>query len=259
MTILTPIRSSLLEETGITHGFFTRQGGVSQGLYASLNGGLGSADQLPHVTENRARMARTLSIEPTQLLSLYQIHSQDVVTVTTPWPISERPKADGMVTNIEGIALAIGTADCGPVLFIDPRARVVGACHAGWKGAIGGVIEATIAAMEQLGAEREYIRASLGPTISQSAYEVGQDFIAQFEARDKDGLAYFRSGQSADKKQFNLPAYIGHRIKRAGIEAFDDLGLCTYADEERFFSFRRTTHRNEKDYGRLISAIALIP
>jgi hypothetical protein len=255
--MLTPIKSKLLTEAGFAHGFFTREGGVSQGIYASLNGGLGSDDDLAHVTENRTRMAETLGVEPSNLLSLYQIHSPDVVTVTTPWPVADRPKADGMVTKIAGIALGIGTADCGPVLFIDPHARVIGACHAGWKGALGGVIESTLNAMEELGASREHIHACLGPTISQSAYEVGHDFVAQFETRDKDGLEFFSASKSTDKKQFNLPAYIGHRVKRAGVGAFDDLALCTYTDEQRFFSFRRTTHRKESDYGRLISTIAL--
>ena len=255
--MLSPIKSRRLDETGITHGFFTREGGVSDGLYRSLNGGLGSADQLAHITENRARMANALKVLPSHLLSLYQFHSPDVVTVTTPWPVADRPKADGMVTQIEGIALGIATADCGPVLFVDADARIIGACHAGWKGALGGVLESTISAMEKLGAKREHIRASLGPTISQNAYEVSQDFVAQFEARDKEGLNFFNAGKTSDKWQFNLPAYIGHRVKRAGIAAFEDLALCTYADESRFYSFRRATHRHESDYGRLISAISL--
>lgn len=252
-----PIQSSLLESPIARHGFFTREGGVSNGLYESLNGGLGSQDDLAHVTENRSRMAKELGLEPTQLLSLYQIHSADVVTVMTAWSVLERPKADGMVTNKKHLALAIGTADCGPVLLIDDRAGVIGACHAGWKGALTGVIDATVAAMEKLGAQRSDIRATLGPTISREAYEVGSDFVSQFEAKDKDGLRFFSPGKSEDKQQFDLPAYIGHRINRAGIQQFHDLALCTYRDEKRFFSFRRTTHRNENDYGRLIAAIVL--
>ncbi len=242
---------------GMTHAFFTREGGTSTGLYASLNGGLGSQDDPRHVEENRARMAAALHVEPSHLLSLYQIHSPEVITVTKPWSIADRPKADGMVTRHTGIALGIGTADCGPILFLDDKARVIGACHAGWKGALGGVIDATISAMEKLGADRSHIRAVLGPTISRQAYEVGSDFVSAFEAKDKDGLSFFSEGKTADKRQFDLPAYIGHRVKRAGVMQFEDLALCTYADEERFFSFRRTTHRKEPDYGRLIAAIAL--
>lgn len=255
--VLNPLTSSLLTSESASHAFFTREGGVSSGLYTSLNGGLGSSDDPAHVRENRARMAATLRVEPTKLLSLYQIHSPDVVTVSAPWSVADRPKVDGMVTKIDGIALGIGTADCGPVLFLDERARVIGACHAGWKGALGGVIDATISAMEMLGADRSQIRAALGPTISRAAYEVGDDFVSAFESKDKDGLAFFSDGKTSDKKQFDLPAYIGHRVKRAGVMQFEDLALCTYADEERFFSFRRTTHRKEPDYGRLIAAIAL--
>lgn len=255
--MLTPIQSPLLDSPIASHGFFTREGGVSEGLYQSLNGGLGSHDTPEHVKENRQRMAITLGVDPSRLLSLYQIHSADIVTVTEPWSVADRPKADGMVTQVKGIALGIGTADCGPVLFLDETAGVIGACHAGWKGALGGVIDATIAAMEKLGATRNTIRAALGPTISRAAYEVGADFVAQFEANDTGGLAFLTPGKTPDKKQFDLPAYIGHRVTRAGITRFQDLALCTYADETRFFSFRRTTHRKESDYGRLIAAIAL--
>jgi len=255
--MLIPIKSPLLESERISHGYFTREGGISSGLYTSLNGGLGSNDELNNVIENRARMAATLRVEPANLLSLYQIHSSDVVTVTEPWSVANRPKADGMATKIPGLALAIGTADCGPVLFLDAKAQVVGACHAGWKGALGGVIDATVDAMEKLGAQRRNIRAALGPTISRAAYEVGDDFVSAFESKDKDGLAFFFDGKTSDKKQFDLPAYIGHRVKRAGVTQFEDLALCTYTDEQRFFSYRRSTHRHEGDYGRLIAAIAL--
>lgn len=251
------LTSSHLACDGIRHAFFTREGGVSSGVYQSLNGGLGSDDDPAHVRENRTRMAAALDVEPAHLLSLYQIHSPDVVTVTEPWHVADRPKADGMVTKIEGIALGIGTADCGPLLFQDAKARIIGACHAGWKGALGGVIDATITAMEQLGADRSRIHATLGPTISRAAYEVGADFVSAFNVKDKDGLAFFSAGKTADKMQFDLPAYIGHRVKRAGVMQFQDLALCTYTDEKRFFSFRRTTHRKESDYGRLIAAITL--
>lgn len=255
--VLTPITSRLLESKIATHGFFTRAGGVSTGLYQSLNGGLGSQDDPENVRENRARMATTLHVDASHLLSLYQIHSPDVVTVTQPWSITDRPKADGMVTQVGGIALGIGTADCGPVLFLDEAKGVIGACHAGWKGALGGVIDETLLAMEKLGANRSQIRAALGPTISRSAYEVDRDFMENFEKKDRDSIAFFTAGQNDNKRQFDLPAYIGHRIKRSGVTQFEDLALCTYADETRFFSFRRTTHRKENDYGRLIAAIAL--
>lgn len=257
--MLDPIQSRLLECKISQHGFFTRHGGVSSGLYASLNGGLGSNDKFDHVIENRTRMATTLHVAPSHFLSLYQIHSSDVITVTEPWAPADRPKADGMVTKTKGLALAIGTADCGPVLFLDEDAGVIGACHAGWKGALGGVIDSTISAMEHIGAQRKNIRSALGPTISQPSYEVGSDFVAQFSERDPSGLQFFSIGKQPDKKQFDLPAYIAHRIKRAGIEHFHDLALCTYQDEDRFFSFRRATHRKESDYGRLIAAIALTP
>ena len=252
-----PIRADALNIKGLTHGFFTRQGGVSTGLYGSLNGGLGSDDKSENVHENRRRMAETLGASPEHFLSLYQIHSADVVTVTTPWPVQDRPKADAMVTRLEGVTLAIATADCGPVLFADREAGVIGAAHAGWKGAFTGVLEATLDAMEKLGAKREHITAVLGPTISQKAYEVGPEFKAQFLAADIDHAAFFSPGEQIGKSLFDLPAFITHRMKEAGVGTFIDLALCTYSDETRFFSYRRTTHRAEKDYGRLISAISL--
>lgn len=256
-TLPSPIRTEVLTIQGLHHGFFTRQGGVSTGLYGSLNGGLGSDDSADNVHENRRRMAEALGASPERFLSLYQIHSADVVTVTTPWPVHDRPKADAMVTQVEGVTLAIATADCGPVLFADMTAGVIGAAHAGWKGAFTGVLEATIEAMEKLGAKREHIAAVLGPTISQKAYEVGPEFKAQFLAADRDHEAFFTPGERPDKSLFDLPAFITHRMKEAGVATFLDLALCTYSDEARFFSYRRTTHRGEKDYGRLISAISL--
>lgn len=249
----------LTAASGVRHGFFTREGGLSQGLYASLNGGLGSADDPRSVTENRGRMAGELGVAPESLLSLYQIHSADVVTATAPWPAAPelRPRADAMVTATPGLGLAIATADCGPVLFADAHNRVVGAAHAGWKGAFSGVLEATLAAMEALGAERARVTAVLGPTISQSAYEVGPEFIGNFTAGDADNARFFRPSAREGHAMFDLPAYIGARLARAGVGAFHDLALCTYGDEARFFSYRRATHRGEADYGRLISAIAL--
>ncbi|WP_112662688.1 peptidoglycan editing factor PgeF [Microvirga flavescens] len=241
----------------IKHAFFTRQGGVSQGIYASLNGGLGSSDDPANIAENRRRMAADLDVG-SALLSLYQVHSADVVTVEGPWT-GERPKADAMVTNVPGLALGISTADCGPVLFCDPETGVIGAAHAGWKGALTGVLEATIGAMENLGADRESIVAVLGPTISQAAYEVGADFVERFAEHDADNRRFFVPSIREGHAQFDLPAYIGARLEAAGIGEFADLGLCTYSDEGRFYSYRRTTHRKEPDYGRLISAITLLP
>lgn len=241
---------------GVSHGFFTREGGLSHGLYASLNGGVGSSDDPAAVAANRRRMADALGVASGHLLGLYQIHSADVVTATAPW--AERPRADAMVTAVPGLGLAIATADCGPVLFSDAGNRVVGAAHAGWKGAFSGVLEATLAAMEALGAERARITAVLGPTISQGAYEVGPEFVGNFLRADAANDKFFCPSKQADHAMFDLPAYIGARLQRAGVGAFTDLGLCTYADETRFFSYRRTTHRSEPDYGRLISAISLV-
>ncbi len=242
----------------IRHAFFTRQGGVSDGIYASLNGGIGSSDEPTRVQENRRRMAQALSVAPDALISVHQVHSPDAVLVEGSWT-GERPKADAMVTAVPGLALGITTADCGPILFADAGARVIGAAHAGWRGAVTGVLESTIEAMERLGARREATIAVLGPTISQKAYEVGPDFIERFK---KEAAGYEHFLGQAEKQghaMFDLPGFIGARLKAAGIGAFTDLGLCTYSDEERFFSYRRTTHRREPDYGRLISAIALTP
>lgn len=252
-----PLVSSKLNSPGIVHGFFTREGGVSQGLYASLNGGLGSSDDPAAVLENRSRMATSLGVHPSKLLSLYQIHSADCVTVTDAWSLDQRPRADAMVTNSPGIALGIGTADCGPILFADSEAGVIGAAHSGWKGALYGVIESTIESMEKLGASRSRIVAVLGPMISQSAYEVGAEFKATFLSADSQSNRFFTPENERSKSNFDLPAYIVERTSKARIGTIENLALCTYADEARFFSFRRTTHRKEADYGRLIAAIAL--
>lgn len=243
---------------GIKHGFFTRLGGVSEGIYTSLNGGQGSSDKPYHVAENRARMAAELGVALPHLLSAYQIHSADVIEVKAPWGMADRPRVDAMVTSVPGLALSILTADCGPVLFADVKAGVIGAAHAGWKGAMSGVLEATINAMEMLGARRQAISACLGMTISQKNYEVGPEFLVKFLAEDVENMQFFKESQTEGHAMFNLPAYIGERLQRAGIGEFEDLGLCTYGDEARFFSYRRTTHRREPDYGRHISAIALV-
>jgi YfiH family protein len=242
---------------GIRHAFFTREGGVSGGLYESLNGGLGSSDVPANVVENRRRMTAHLGLAPDALVSLHQIHSADAVAVERPW--EDRPRADGMVTRTPGLALGITTADCGPVLFAEPGAGVIGAAHAGWRGALGGVLESTLAAMERLGAKRNKIVVVLGPMIRQGAYEVGPELITAFREADSGNARFFRSAGREGHALFDLPGYIGARLRTAGVGTFADLGLCTYADERRFFSYRRATHRGEPDYGRLISAIALTP
>jgi polyphenol oxidase len=247
--------SSLLN---IKHGFFTREGGVSSGLYSSLNAGQGSNDAPQNVQENRSRVAAYLGIETTHLMSCYQVHSSDVIVVTKPWDTDNRPKADAMVTNVPNLALGILTADCGPILFADSNERVIGAAHAGWKGAVSGVLENIIAAMETLGAKRENITACLGMTISQKNYEVGQEFLDLFLAENTRNRLYFVPSKTPDHFMFDLPAFIVDRLSKTGIGAVENLALCTYADEKHFFSYRRSTHRKEPDYGRHISAIALV-
>jgi YfiH family protein len=241
----------------VRHAFFTRQGGVSEGIYASLNGGFGSKDDPAHVAQNRALMAEQIGIEPQNLVSLHQIHSATVVTATAPWPREERPRADGMVTNVPHLALGILTADCGPVLFADHAAGVIGACHSGWGGALGGVLEATVDAMVALGAAREAIVAVLGPTIGPAAYEVGAEFVNRFVEADAGNERFFGTAERAGHAMFDLPGYIVARLEATGIGEAANMGLCTYSNEASFFSYRRTTHRGEPDYGRQISAITL--
>jgi purine-nucleoside/S-methyl-5'-thioadenosine phosphorylase / adenosine deaminase len=243
--------------TGIRHGFFTRTGGVSTGCYESLNGGVGSNDTPAHVAENRARMAASVGVLPERFISAYQIHSPVVVTVDKPWDASARPKADAIVTRASGLAIAVSTADCGPILFADVKAGVIGAAHAGWRGAMSGVAEATIAAMEQCGADRSRIVAALGPMIRQQNYEVGPEFVAQFTAADSSNERFFKNAPRAGHALFDLAGYVASRLARAGIGRIDDLGRCTYAEPETFFSYRRSVHRGEPDYGRHLNAIAL--
>ena len=242
---------------GIRHAYFTRNGGTSQGVYDSLNGGVGSNDAPERVAENRARMALALGVAPDRFLTPYQIHSPDVVVAEEPWDADSRPRADAVVTRVPGLAIGVSTADCGPLLFADSEARVIGAAHAGWRGAFTGIIEATIAAMEKLGASRDNISIALGPTIRQANYEVGPEFIARFLAADIDNTRFFADGQRPGHHLFDLTGYIASRVEQAGIVNFEDIELCTYAEPERFFSFRRATHRNEADYGRHINAIAM--
>lgn len=254
MKLQSPLLAGL---PGIAHGFFTRQGGVSEGIYASLNGGLGSRDAPAHVAENRARMAAALGVAPTHFLSAYQVHSPDVAQVDRPWDADARPQVDALVSATPGIALGVSTADCGPVLFADPQARIIGAAHAGWKGALTGVLEATIAAMEKLGAARTRIHAALGPMISAANYEVGAEFVARFVADDPGHVRHFTPAARPGHAMFDLPGFIRGRLTHAGIGRIDDLGLCTYAEPDRFFSYRRSVHHGEPDYGRHIHAIAL--
>ena len=256
MAEVTPIISSQLNQlTGVSHGFFTREGGVSKGIYAGLNAGLGSGDERSDVIENRTRIARYLGVDLDHLVSPYQIHSPDVVTVTQNWG-DDRPKADGVVTDVSGLALGIVTADCGPVLFADHKAGVIGACHAGWKGALGGVLENTVHAMEDLGANVKNITAVLGPTISQINYEVGPNFPNPFLSLAMENQDYFTASKTAGHFMFDLVGYIVDRLAQTGVKATATLD-CTYEDESRFFSYRRTTHRTEPDYGRQLSAIVL--
>ena len=249
--------ASLSTLARIRHAFFTRSGGVSQGVYDSLNGGVGSNDAPAKVTENRARMAAALGVKPDHLLTAYQIHSPDVVVADQPWTQEKRPHADAIVTRTPRLAIGVSTADCGPLLLADAEAGVIGAAHSGWRGALTGVIEAAIAAMETLGAERSRIVAALGPTIRQPNYEVGPEFVARFLAADADNTRFFAASERAGHAMFDLAGYIADRVQRAGIVNFEDLGLCTYAEPERFFSYRRTTKQGEPDYGRHINAIAL--
>ena len=257
MTAAQFLTAESLRIPGVAHGFFTRLGGVSLGVYASLNGGVGSRDTPEAVIENRARIGAALGAGPERLAVPFQIHSPDAVAITELWPESARPRCDALVTATPGLALGVTGADCGMILFADQRARVIGAAHAGWKGALTGVVEATVTAMERLGAQRGAIVAALGPCIGHDSYEVGPEFVAAFEGAGDDTARYFAPSRRAGHSMFDLNAYIAERAVRAGIGRFEDLRLDTYADERRFFSYRRATHRKEPDYGRLLSVIVM--
>ncbi len=242
----------------LRHGFFTRRGGASSGIFAGLNCGLGSSDQQEIVAINRARVADAMEVAPDHLLTVYQIHSATALPVDAPItaPVAARPRADALVTATPGLALAVLTADCQPVLFADAQAGVIGAAHAGWRGALDGVLEATIDAMEALGAARANIAAMIGPSISQSAYEVDTDFMETFLAYDPGYARFFAEG-APGKMLFDLPGFGIDRLQRAGVGGAEWTRHCTYGDEDRFYSYRRTTHRGEADYGRQIAAIRL--
>jgi len=238
------------------HGFFTRKGGASSGVFEGLNCGPGSSDLREAVEMNRTRVAEAMSVALPQLVTVHQTHSADAVTLNAPLPDGPRPEADAMVTATPGLALGILTADCMPVLFADDKAGVIGAAHAGWKGARGGILEATLAAMEGLGAARGSIHAVIGPCISQRAYEVGPEFLEQFLDEDPDTARFFADG-AGDRTHFDLVSYGLNRLRAAGVAQASWLGHCTYGDPDRFFSYRRSTHKNQADYGRLISVIRL--
>jgi len=246
----------LTAQTGIAHGFFERNGGVSSGIYATLNTGLGSNDRREDVLENRRRVADAMAVPPEHLLTLYQVHSADVVHVRSPAD-AKAVKADAMVTTTPGLALGVLSADCAPVLFADGQAGVIGAAHAGWGGAFRGVLEATADAMVALGARREAIKAVVGPCIAQASYEVGPEFLERFVDADGANARHFVPSTRQDHHMFDLPGYALERLRCAGLSAPVWLGLDTCADPARFFSYRRSVHRAEGDYGRQISAIAL--
>jgi YfiH family protein len=250
--------SSLLSAIpGLRHAFFSREGGVSGGIYEGLNGGLGSKDKAADVAENRRRMADQMGVAPDRFLSLHQIHSPDAVVATGPWT-GDKPRADALVTRTEGLAIGVTAADCGPILLVDPAARVIGAAHAGWKGALTGIIESTVDAMEKLGAERGGMVAAIGPLIRQHSYEVGGEFVERFLGADADNAVYFIPADRIGHSMFDLAGYIRMRLENAGVLMIDDIGVDTYSDE-RFYSYRRSVHRKEPDYGRHVHAIALEP
>jgi len=256
--MLTPNTAPSLDDIpGLAHGFFTREGGVSERVYASLNCGLGSRDEPARVLENRRRVAQHLGAAGTHLLTCHQTHSAEAHVVTQPWASGSSPKADALVTATPGIAVAALAADCAPVLFADAGARVIGAAHAGWRGALDGILEATVLAMERLGAKREHVRAALGPCIGPGSYEVGDEFEATFLSHDPANARFFCRPDPAARARFDLPGYIIRRLERARLGSVENAAQCTYLSESHFFSYRRATHRQEPDYGRQISAIVL--
>jgi hypothetical protein len=256
--MLEPIEALCLKRLpGIRHGFFTRAGGSSQNLYAGLNCGPGSADDPAHVAENRARVAKHLGAHGADVVTLYQVHGATALAIDAPVPAAGRPKADAVVTRTPGLAVGVLTADCAPVLFADADARVVAAAHAGWRGATAGILEATIAQMERHGAERSRIRAAVGPAINQESYEVGPEFEAQLLQSCADNARFFMRNNSHARAHFDLPGFVESRLAAAGLREIERQSPCTYGNESLFYSFRRSQHRGEDDYGRQISAIVV--
>lgn len=253
MMLVSPLLSAI---PGLRHAFFTRHGGVSGGIYESLNGGLGSHDDPANVAENRRRMAEQMGVTPAHFLSPWQIHSPDAVVVSGPGDNTSRPRGDALVTRAEGVAIGVTAADCGPILFADPNARVIGAAHAGWKGALTGIVESTVEAMLKLGAERTGIVAAIGPLIRQHSYEVGAEFVERFITADAENTLFFVPAAREGHAMFDLAGFIRMRLENAGVLMIDDIGLDTYSDD-RLYSYRRSVHRNEPDYGRHVHAIAL--
>lgn len=249
--------AALSEAPGIRHAFFTRAGGVSHGVYATLNGGIGSHDTAAHVAENRARMAARLGVAPARLITAMQIHSPNVVVADTAWTLEARPRADAIVTRAKGLAIGVSTADCGPLLLADPQAGVIGAAHAGWRGALAGIIEAAIDAMEGLGARRGRICAAVGPCIGRGVYQVGPEFAAEFHRRDATGAPFFAQDGPEARPRFDLSGYALHRLRQAGIAEAGAVPACNYTLADDFFSYRRSRVCGEADYGRQISAIVL--
>jgi YfiH family protein len=256
--MLTPIEATSLKGLArIRHGFFTREGGVSHGLYASLNCGPGSDDEAGNVAQNRARVARHLGSQLEHVVTLYQVHSATALCVAEPVDAAYRPKADAIVTRTPGLAIGVLTADCAPVLFADAGTGVIGAAHAGWRGAVAGVLEATISEMERQGARRANIRTAIGPAINQDSYEVGPEFEAELLQSCANNARFFARVHPHARAHFDLPGYVESRLAAAQIGAVERCTLCTYQNESLFFSFRRSQHRNESDYGRQISAIVV--
>jgi YfiH family protein len=239
---MTPASPLLAAIPGLRHAFFTREGGVSEGVYESLNAGIGSNDDPARVVENRRRMAEQMGVTPAHFLSVHQTHSSDVVVASEPWPGGARPRADAIVTRAEGLAIGASAADCGPILLADPNARVIGAAHAGWKGALTGIVEST----------------AIGPLIRQPSYEVGGEFVERFIEADAENALFFIPSTREAHAMFDLAGYIRTRLENAGVLMIDDIGVDTYSDP-RFFSYRRSVHRKEPDYGRHVHAIALEP
>ncbi len=257
-TVFEPLSAGVLSAAeGVSHGFFTREGGVSEGLYASLNCGPGSGDDAASVATNRDRVAAEMGVAKDRLITAYQVHGTRVALVNRPWKLADAPEVDGMVTDERGLALGVLVADCAPVLFADPAAGVVGTAHAGWRGAKEGVLEETVAAMTHLGASASAIIAAVGPCIAQDSYEVGPEFPGPFLEDDSSAYVFFRPGKRRGRFNFDLAGYVIRRLKALGLARVESIGGDTCTDEERFFSYRRSNLRGESDYGRNLAVIAL--